>query len=178
MMRKIFLISAFLLAVPSLWAEADLGRLVPLGFSVPAQRSPAPVLKAWHEGVRISLIPGERPTLIYFWGSHVPGSMADLPQLDELWGRLRSGPDDRDFLIAPVNLNDQASLVDTYAEGADLTLPLYLYPESEALRSYLLGSVPSLWLIDRNGRVAAACEGNVPWNHPDLLRSLREFVNE
>ena len=173
-MKKICLFSLLLITSLPLWAEADLGRLVPLGFSIPEERSKAPELEAWREGEKVSLVPGEKPVLLYFWGSHVPGSIADLNRLDDLSEELNC----RDIIIAPVNLNDEPSLVSGYAEEAELSLTLYLFPESPALDPYIMKSVPALWLIDRQGRVAAACEGNVPWSHPDLLRSLREFICE
>ncbi len=173
-MKNICLYILLLLISLPLFGETDLGRLVPLGFSVPAARSAAPLLEAWRDGVKETLVPRKEPVILYFWGSHIPGSMADLSQLDDLSSALEGEA----LLIATVNLNDEATLVRDYAEQAMISLPLYLFPESPALTPYIMNSVPSLWLIDRQGRAAAVCEGSVPWNHPDLLRTLREFSCE
>ena len=176
-MRKVLILFLLLLGTTILWAESDLGRLVPLGFSVPEHRFTAPELEAWLDGEKLTLVSGRTPVLLYFWGSHIPGSMADLGSLDELYNKLSSLSESGRLSIAAVNLNDEAALVNDYADNAQLSLPLYLFPETLPA-PYIMKSVPSLWLIDSRGRAAAACEGNVPWNHPDLLRSLQEFACE
>ncbi len=166
--NRIFLLGLLLL---STLCYGDITRLASLGFTFPEGEMTPPPLKAYLDEQKIELTKQNRVTLLYFWSGSNPASLADLSLLEELSILLEGD----DILIAPVNLNDSPAEARRLAEKAGCSLDLYLYPDRNSLKPYILKSVPAAYILDSRGILAASRQGNSPWTHPDVVRTLKEL---
>ena len=152
----------------------DIGRLKPLGFTFPAQPMIPPSLIAYNDNSLVNLLDQKKVTLLYFWSSLTPSSLSDLPLLEN----LKEDLSDYDVLIAAVNLNEDYPIAREIIEQMNLTLEIYYFPDPQTLAPYILKSVPSAYILNKNGKLVASIQGNAPWDHPDVLRSLKELTAE
>jgi thiol-disulfide isomerase/thioredoxin len=175
MKKTVFLLvvlQLFLLSGNCLFAENGIGRLKALGFTFPqTEMTPAPITAYLNEE-KIELTKQNRVTILYFWSSVIPPSLTDLTILNRIADEFEPG----EILIAPVNLNEDRQQAYKAASEAGLDLDIYLYPDPANLNAYILKTVPSAYILDKNGNLVASRQGNTPWDHPDIIRSLKELV--
>lgn len=176
MNRSKLLIPVLLILLTNLWSEADTIRLKSLGFTVPSERTEA---LSFHvirnEKMEKTLIPeAGKVVLINFWASWCPPCRGEMPSLQ----RLNEGFNESDFHMAAVNMNEEISFVQDYLQSEALDIPVYFFPDKDALEVYKLRGIPASYLIDKKGRVAAAYMGSFQWDHPDIIRTIKELINE
>ncbi|MDA3956425.1 TlpA disulfide reductase family protein [Oceanispirochaeta sp.] len=174
-MKKLTILVLLFLSI-NIWAEtaADLGRLKGLGFKFPEQPMASPSIIAYRDGRKVKLMEQNRVTILYFWSSLTPPSLSDLPLLERLKAKLKG----KEILIAAVNLNEDYPEAYKIVQEMDLTLDIYYYPEPETLAPYILRSVPAAYILNKEGQLVASIQGNAPWDHPDILRTLKELSAE
>lgn len=175
MKKTVFLLvilQLFFLNGICLFAEGGIGRLKALGFSFPESEMTPPPLTAYLNEEKIELTKQNRVTILYFWSSIIPPSLTDLTVLNKIANEFEP----EEILIAPVNLNEDKKQAYGAANEAGLELDIYMYPDPTKLNAYILKSVPSAYILDKNGNLAASRQGNTPWDHPDMIRSLKELV--
>ncbi|MBF9015705.1 MULTISPECIES: TlpA disulfide reductase family protein [unclassified Oceanispirochaeta] len=166
------ILQLFILGGNSLFAEGGIGRLKALGFSFPKSEMTPPPLTAYLNEEIVELTNQKRVTILYFWSSVIPPSMTDLTLLNKINDEFEEG----EILIAPINLNEDRPQAYKAAAEAGLDLDIYLYPDPANLKAYILKSVPAAYILDKNGFLAASRQGNTPWDHPDIIRSLKELA--
>ncbi|QEN07947.1 hypothetical protein EXM22_08105 [Oceanispirochaeta crateris] len=167
-----------LLLIMSIWSlqaeTVDVSRLSPLGFAFPDQPMTSPSIKAYRGDTQVDLMDQNKVTLLYFWSEITPSSLSDLPLLESLKDELA----DLDILIAPVNLNEDYPVVQKIVKQMNLTLEIYYFPEPGPLAPYILKTVPAAYILNKKGQLVASVQGNAPWGHPDILRTLKELAAE
>ncbi len=166
---------------PQLRAEADMVRLKSKGFSIPATRTDAPVISVLpvenfpaDTADRILLPFKGRVTLLNFWVSWSPPSRTEQPSLQRLSARLQ----DTDFLLASINMNEEISTVSSFLKETDITIPVFYFPDGDALDAYKLEGLPASYLIDKAGRVTAVRIGGTDWDDPAIARTIMELLTE
>lgn len=170
----LILIQILILCSLSAQTEAGTGRLKALGFSLPPDRTAPPPLSAYLREEKVELTLQKRVTLLYFWSGLIPSSLTDLTLLE----RIRKQAEDAGVLIIPVNLNEDRQPALDGAEKAGYGGSIYLYPDPASLNPYILRSVPSAYILDKRGDLAASVQGNTAWDHPDVMRTLKELAAE
>jgi hypothetical protein len=171
LLKKLFFL-LFILLVGNIGAENGILRLKSLGFTFPSDEMIPPPLTAFLNEDKIELTNQKKVTVLYFWSSMNPPSLTDLTLLEDLKAELHGS----DILIAPVNLNEDRKVALEAARKAGITMDLFLYPDPGNLMAYILRTVPSAYILDSNGYLAASKQGNTDWNHPDMIRSLKELA--
>ena len=152
-----------------LWAEADMVRLKSKGFSIPGTRTEAPAISVLPEKSigtettdRILLPAKEKVTLLNFWASWSPPSLTEWPSLQRLSAKLK----DTEFQLAAINMNEETSTVSSFLRETGITIPVFYFPDGDALNAYILKGLPTSYLIDKAGRVAAVHAGGADWDDP------------
>ena len=164
-----------------LWAEADMVRLKSKGFSIPGTRTEGPAISVLPEKSirtettnRILLPVKGKVTLLNFWASWSPPSLTEWPSLQRLSVRLK----DTDFQLAAINMNEEISTISTFQKKTGISIPVFYFPEGDALDAYLLKGLPASYLIDKAGRVAAVHIGGADWDDPAIARTITELLEE
>jgi thiol-disulfide isomerase/thioredoxin len=122
---------------------------------------PAPALQLKGiDGKAISLAPygatGQgKIVLLDFWATWCPPCRADAPVLDKLYQQHS-----KDLAIVGISVSEERVIVEKFLREYPRAYPVALTTENELSRPYQAGPLPLYLVIDREGKLAAAVEGD------------------
>jgi thiol-disulfide isomerase/thioredoxin len=132
--------------------------------------NPAPELNAIDiqgRPVALSAYKG-KTVLLDFWTTWCPPCRADGPALDKLYSKYG----EKDFMIVGVSVSEDREIVEKFLKEHPHSYPVLLTSENEMPRPYQIGVFPTYIVIDRDGTIAAALEGDQGFG--DLRRVLKK----
>lgn len=155
---------AVLLGLSGLFGLAILPRLAPGGGGMVGKPAPAFTLpvaangKGAGEAEQMSLgdLKGH-PVILDFWASWCGPCALEAPVLDRLARRYES----KGLVVVGVNASDPASVIKQYATQKGLSYPMLLDAGNDVFESYGVKSMPSLVILDKEGKVMAYLVGTV-----------------
>lgn len=128
--------------------------------AIPAQVSyPAPELTLKDlKGEQVSLA-GLRGqvVLVNSWATWCPPCKAEMPTLQAYYESHR----DQGFVVVAIEAGEPQNEVAEFAKKLRLTFSVWPDPETKALRAFRNGSLPSSYVIDRQGVVRLAWTGAI-----------------
>jgi thiol-disulfide isomerase/thioredoxin len=83
-----------------------------------------------------------------FWASWCTPCRKELPALSKL------AQERTDIIFVAVNVDRDRSLAEKFLEKVDVTIPIAFDSDATALGSYGVTSMPTLFLVDKQGNVA------------------------
>jgi thiol-disulfide isomerase/thioredoxin len=120
-------------------------------------------------GNRISLAELKGKTILLdFWATWCPRCRDDAPDLEKLHRKYG----DRELAIVGVSVGEDRVPVEAYLRGRAHEYPNVLAIEHDLPRPYQVEVLPTYIVIDRNGNVSAATEGDQGFN--ELRRLLKK----
>jgi cytochrome c biogenesis protein CcmG/thiol:disulfide interchange protein DsbE len=151
---------AVILGLSALFGLAVMPRLGPknplLGRQAPALA--LPVAANGDPGARMDLndLKG-RPVILDFWASWCGPCAIEAPVLDRLSRRYEK----RGVVVLGVNVSDPPQIIKAYAAQKGLSYPMVADSGSEVSNGYGVSKLPSLVIIDKQGKVSAFFTGVV-----------------
>ena len=157
--RRSFNIAAVVLGVGVLFGFTLLPKLArPHNAMIgkPAPEFTLPSISPESQGDRLALSSLRGKTVILaFWASWCGPCRAEAPGLDHLSKRLA----DRNVVVLGVNTDDKMENAQAFARSAGLSYPLLHDPNGEVGAAYGVSSLPTLFIIDKEGKIAAVRSG-------------------
>lgn len=95
--------------------------------------------------------------LVNNWATWCPPCKAEMPTLVAYHNEHKADG----FSIIAVEAGEPADLVVQFARDFGMTFPVWLDPDSAALRAFGNGSLPNSYVIDRSGAVRLAWTGEI-----------------
>lgn len=95
--------------------------------------------------------------LVNNWATWCPPCKAEMPTLVAYHNEHTADG----FSIIAVDAGEPADVVSQFAKNFSMTFPIWLDPNSEALRAFGNGSLPNSYVIDRSGTVRYAWTGEI-----------------
>ena len=131
---------------------------------------PAPKITASHwvngsDELSLSDLHG-KVVLIDFWGSWCGPCVAQLPKIRH----LRDEYADRDFVVLGIHSTADAGKGEKYVERNNLDWPIAFDDSKQTAAAYRVTSWPSLYLIDKEGKIRFARP------HPDQLEAAIQLL--
>lgn len=83
----------------------------------------------------------------------------------------------RGFEIVAVNLQEDQGTVQRFARALSLSFPVLLDSNGQVGSTYGARSIPTTYLIDRQGNVVAGTIGTREWDGEDSLRLLHRMLD-
>ena len=105
--------------------------------------------------------------VLNFWASWCPPCVRELPAFERTWQEYR----ERGVVFMGVAVSDTPEDARHFAERAGVTYPLGLDTDGLIMSAYRVLSIPTTYIIDRNGNVARKLGG------PANEGALRIFLN-
>ncbi len=139
---------------------------------VPAPAFVLPVIHNGDPGSRLSLedLKGS-PVILDFWATWCQPCAMQTPVLDRLARRHQA----RGLKVVGLNVaDDEHAAAARYAEGKGLAYPIVVDETGETQRKYAVTRLPSLVIIDREGRVVHRTSGFV--DEASLDRLLKDVL--
>ena len=112
--------------------------------------------------------------LVNFWATWCPPCRKEMPSLEKLYQTFH----DRPFRVLAVNQWEDADLVFSYLGELNVvpSFPILFDPESRVSESYGVRGLPTSFLIDPRGRIAYRAVGGREFDHPQVVRLIRELL--
>jgi peroxiredoxin len=122
------------------------------------------------EDFTVSLLRGEplklseqrgKPVMINFWATWCAPCREEMPAMERLYRRHH----ERGFVLLAVSVDTDAALVRPFLEQHKLTFPVTLDATMSLANAYGVRALPSSFLIDRDGNLAALALGPRAWDN-------------
>jgi hypothetical protein len=72
----------------------------------------------------------------------------------------------RGLVVLPVSIKESRDKVAAWTKQAGLPFPVFLDEEAQMARVWRVSSTPTVYLIDRRGRVVGRAVGTKAWSSP------------
>jgi cytochrome c biogenesis protein CcmG/thiol:disulfide interchange protein DsbE len=109
-----------------------------------------------------------KTVLLDFWTTWCGPCRADAPALDKLYRKYG----EKDLMIVGISVSEERDLVEKFLSQHPHSYPIVLTTENEMPLAYQVGAFPTYIVIDRDGTVAAAVEGDKGFS--DLRKLLKK----
>jgi thiol-disulfide isomerase/thioredoxin len=109
-----------------------------------------------------------RTVLLDFWTTWCPPCRADAPALDKLYRKYK----DRDLMIVGISVSEERSIVEKFLKTYPHDFPIVLTTENELPPAYQIGVFPTYIVIDPDGNITSAVEGDQGFS--DLRKLLKK----
>lgn len=94
---------------------------------------------------------GQKQVVVAFWASWCGPCRLEMPELTKFYKRYHNQSSDFEFLA--VSIDDDAKDAEAYANTAKLQFPVILDTRQRMADSYGVESIPTMFIIDKNGKV-------------------------
>src|SRR5574340_450037 len=167
----------FLLGMPA--GPANAADLPPLSHSLTKHTPrPAPALKLQDiDGSLHDLAQFKgKVVLINFWATWCPPCRREMPSMERLLQTLAGEA----FTVLAVDVGEDAETIQAFTSQLDAapTFPILLDPRSHAMQAWQVAGLPTTFLVDKRGRIVASAIGGREFDHPELVRAIRELLKE
>lgn len=88
--------------------------------------------------------------VLNFWASWCPPCRAEMPDFEEMWQEMR----DDGVVFVGVAVSDSPEEARAFVEATGVTYPIGVDPSGSIASDYRVLSLPTTFLIDREGREA------------------------
>jgi len=107
--------------------------------------------------------------MINFWATWCPPCREEMPAMERLWQHHK----DQGFVIVAVSLDADPTVVKPFVDRHTLTFPVALDPKMDLGNAYGVRALPSSFIVDTQGYLAALALGPRSWDN-DASHSLVE----
>jgi len=117
-----------------------------------------------------------RVVLINFWATWCPPCRREMPSME----RLAQAFEGEAFSVLAVDVGEDADTIDAFTGQLDTTptFPVLLDTRSRAMQAWKVAGLPTTFLVDKRGRVVASAIGGREFDHPELIRAIRELLSQ
>jgi len=136
--------------------------------------SPAPdfALKdANNKTVSLSAFRG-KVVLLNFWATWCPPCRAEMPALNKLYRSLKQ----RGLVVIAVSTDRSMEHMKDFLEKNRVDFPVVFDANRTTARQYRVFSMPTTFLIDKNGIIAEKFYGEYEWNEPETKGKIEKLL--
>lgn len=107
-----------------------------------------------------------------FWATWCGPCRTEMPSMERLYNTLKS----KGFEIVAVNQGEREKTVSRFITDYDLTFDVLLDGSQEIGSMYGARSIPTTYLIDRNGMILGMAVGGREWDTPEYLALFNKIL--
>ncbi len=165
-----------LLGMPAGALAAD---LPPLSHSLTAlEPGPAPELKFKDLEGRMHDLAELRGkvVLINFWATWCPPCRREMPSMERLTQALKGEP----FVALAVDVGEDADTIEAFTSQLETTptFPILLDTRSRSMKAWKVSGLPTTFLVDKRGRIVASAIGGREFDHPEIVKTIKELLQK
>ena len=103
--------------------------------------------------------------LLNFWATWCPPCRAEMPSIQKLWESQKGGA----FTVMAVSVGEKESTVKAFIAKEKFGFPVYLDAKGSVGGLYGASSIPTTYVIDKNGNAIARVVGSIEYASPEAL---------
>jgi peroxiredoxin len=108
-----------------------------------------------------------------FWATWCPPCREEMPSMNSLYRRYK----DTDLVFLAVDLQESQNEVAAFVREAGYEFPVLLDSRGRAAALYGVQSIPSTFIIGRNGEIATAAIGGRAWDSPEVRAVIDRLLS-
>ena len=143
-------------------------RVTPRDFSLPLATS-SPVMGRTQN---LGNLKG-KVVFLNFWATWCPPCRQEIPSMEALYSRYR----EKGLEILAVNSGESQQEVLAFLSSNKLSFTVVLDSDGKASQVYGIQALPTSFLIDREGNIAAKLVGSINWDEPKVHAALEMLLN-
>ena len=109
-----------------------------------------------------------------FWATWCGPCRFEMPSMEKLYKRLK----DEGLEIVAVNLQEDRSSVEQFVDEYGLSFPVLLDTTGRIGATYGARSIPTTYIVDREGFVIAGTIGTREWDTEEYIRFFEKLLAE
>ena len=110
--------------------------------------------------------------LINFWATWCPPCKAEMPSMNKLYNEMKA----RGFEVIAVSTDNSLSAVKDFLSKNRLDFPILFDENKTVARQYHVFSMPTTFLIDRNGMIVDKFFGEEEWTDADIRKKIEKLL--
>ena len=120
------------------------------------------------EQVKLSSFRGQKTVVVSFWATWCGPCRLEMPSIEAFYRHNRS----KGVEVLAVSLDQNPGAARTYAERNRLPFPVLIDNDSAIANHYHVGGIPSLFVVDRAGKIRSFHQGLNPALEAELAADL------
>ena len=100
---------------------------------------------------------GKKTVVVSYWASWCGPCKVELPELREFYKRYHKA--DANFEILAISIDEQKADAEKYAAAEKLPFPVLFDPQSKTADAYSVEGIPTMFVIDKDGKIVHAHAG-------------------
>ena len=110
--------------------------------------------------------------LLNFWATWCPPCRAEMPALNKLYRSLKQ----RGLVVIAVSTDRSMEHMKDFLEKNRVDFPVVFDANRTTARQYRVFSMPTTFLIDKNGIIAEKFYGEYEWNEPETKGKIEKLL--
>ncbi len=110
--------------------------------------------------------------MLNLWATWCPPCRAEMPSMQKLYNDFKN----KDFIILAVSLGEDLNTVSKFLKNNRFTFPIFIDNKNEVARTYSTGSIPTTYIIDKEGNIIARFVGGIDWYSIDSIKLFDELL--
>ena len=123
--------------------------------------------------IKLSSLSGQ-VVFLNFWATWCPPCRAEMPSMERLHARFK----DRGLVVLGVDLQEGKSEVEGFVREYKLTFPILLDRTGSAGGDYGVRSIPTTFVIGRDGSIVAGRIGGQEWDDPKVVALFERLLGK
>jgi len=114
--------------------------------------------------------------LINFWATWCPPCRREMPSMERLSNVLEGEP----FIVLAVDVGEDADTIESFTSQLDttLTFPILLDTRGHSMKAWKVSGLPTTFVVDKRGHVVASAIGGREFDHPEIVKTIRELMEK
>jgi peroxiredoxin len=100
---------------------------------------------------------GKKTLVVSYWASWCGPCKVELPELREFYKRYHKA--EANFEILAISIDEQKADAEKYAAAEKLPFPVLFDPQSKTAEAYSVEGIPTMFVIDKDGKIVHAHAG-------------------
>jgi thiol-disulfide isomerase/thioredoxin len=109
-----------------------------------------------------------------FWATWCPPCQAEMPSMESLYRRLR----ERGLEFLAVDIQEARDSVEYFITESKLSFPVVLDESGRVSGVYGIRSIPTTFIVDRDGMIIATAMGGRNWDTPSVIEAFETLLND
>jgi len=109
-----------------------------------------------------------------FWATWCGPCRSEMPSMESVYKKFR----DKGLEILAVNCAEDKATVSSFMKSEGFTFPALLDLDGRVSLNYGVQSIPTTFLIDRDGMIVLRLVGSIDWNTPKIHAALESLLSD
>jgi len=130
-----------------------------------------PIAGATEENLSLGQLKG-KVVFLNFWATWCPPCRDEMPSMESLYRRYKEDG----LEILAVNIRESPEQVHAFMNDYGLTFPALLDINGRVSTAYGVQAIPTSFIIDRDGQIAARLVGSIDWDTPQVRAAFESLL--